>query len=126
MQRHAQRIDQQSRGVFCLAADDHCEIILLETSQQRSGRQSSLQMFGDVDDHGVAAGSSQRVVDFVKAVEIDQCKHNDAGTAPRQRLAETLDHGALIGQAGQIVVTDQFARRFGASIERTQEMARCA
>ena len=126
LQRSTKCIDQRSRGgLFSL---------LMMTANSSSSKrpsiasagQSGLQMFGDIHDHGIAAGSPQRIVDLVKAVEIDQRESDDAGTAPRQRVAETLDHGAMIGQSGQRVLAKQIARRFGASIERTQKVARCA
>ena len=97
-----------ARG-FVLAADDDGEFVLLEAPQQRARRQSGLQMFGDIHQHGVAAGSPQRIVDLVKAVEIDQREGDDAGTTLRQGVVETLHHGAMIGQSGQGVLADQLA-----------------
>ena len=122
MERGAQCIDQHGRGVFILAADHDREFIFLEASQNRSVRQSGLQMFADIHDHGVAAGPPQRVVDFVKAVEVDDSEYHDAGTTPRYRSAETLDHGALVGQPRQISCSTSLR---AASAPRSSERSRC-
>ena len=74
--------------------------------------------------HRIAACPPQRVVDLVKAVEIDQGENDDAETALRQRIVEMFDHGALIGQSGQRVVANRLARGRGPAIERARQPPR--
>ena len=125
-QRTAQRFGEHRRGAPVVAADDDGELVVLEAAEQRARRQSGVQPFGDIQQHGVAAGPSQRVVDLAKAVEIDQREDHDAGAAPGQRIVEALEHHAVIGQAGQFVLTRQLAHRLGAAFERTQQRLQAA
>ena len=60
--------------------------------------------FGGVDQHGVAGGMAERVVDLLEAIEID-VEQRDA--VPSRRHAALLEHLveiAAVGQPGQRIV----------------------
>ena len=92
-------------------------------AQQRARRQAGAQMLGDGDQHGVAAAAAERVVDLAKGVEIDQREHHGAAFVG-QRLVEPLEHGAVIGEAGQGVLVGEPPHGLGRKRERTGEPSR--
>ncbi len=81
-------------------------------------------MLGDVHNHGIAPCPSQRIVDLVKAVEVNQGEGDDPGTTLRQCIIKTLNDCAVIGQSGQCILTEQLVRRLATAIERAQQLSR--
>ena len=125
-ERSANAVCEHARRAGVVAAHDDGEFILFEAPEQRAGRQTGLQMFGNVHEHRVAAGPSQHVVDLVKTVEIDEHEGNDAGITLGQHPIERLEHHTVIGQAGQRVLAGQLAHHLGAAIERAGQPLRGA
>ncbi len=105
------------------AFHDDGELVFLEAAQQHARRQAGPQMFGDGDQHGVAAAAAERIVDLTKGVEIDQREHHGAAFVG-QRLVEPLEHGAVIGEPGQGVLVGEPPHGLGGERERTGEPPR--
>ncbi len=82
-------VGKLGRGLRVFAADDDGEFVVLETPEQRAVRQPGLETLGDADQHRVAAGPAQRVVDVVEAVDVDQREDDDRarGAPPSHRRA---------------------------------------
>ncbi len=97
------------------------ERVVLEAAEQRTRRQRRFEPFGDAAQHGVAAGAAERIVDVVKAVDVDQCKGDEARAARRDRFVQTLEHHAPVRQPGQRILRGQLADRRQAARERSGE-----
>ena len=74
-----------------------------------------LQPLGDVDQHRVAGGVPEAVVDRLEAVEVDE-QQRDAGAAPPGDLQGVLDpveQQAAVGEVGEQVVARQVGHVLG-------------
>ena len=109
-----------------IAGEDNGKPVIVETSELRAGRQRGFESFGDVAKHGVAARPSQRVVDVVEAVDVEQGEGNKAQAARCDRFVQPFEHDPPVRQPGQDVLRRQLAYRRDAACERSAELSRGA
>ena len=96
-------------GLGVGAGQDQHELLAAQAAHDVTGADDRAQALGGGDQHPVALGVAERVVDDLEVVEIDQ--HHRDRPAVRQRRPQPLVAGAVVQEPGERVPLHLLAQR---------------
>ena len=111
VERRENAFGGEARPVFVGADHDHNEFVAADPRDLVARIDDGFDPLADLLEHGIAGLMSERVVDVLEAIEIDQDQRDDlagTGDAP-ELLLEQLDQGVAVPQIGErVTARDQF------------------